>query len=53
MMPALSERRRVEGRPLAVLALAFGVQYVGLACERWYFLADANHPQNLYYRSRA
>jgi DMSO reductase anchor subunit len=36
-----------------VLALAFVVQYAGLLLERWYFLAQANHPQNLYYQNRA
>ncbi len=30
---------------------AFLVQYVGLIAERWYFFAQANHPQNLYYQS--
>lgn len=25
-------------------------QYLGLIAERWYFFADANHPQNLYYQ---
>ena len=25
-------------------------QYLGLLAERWYFFADANHPQNLYYQ---
>ncbi len=30
--------------------IAFGVQMVGLLAERWYFFADANHPQNLYYQ---
>ena len=34
----------------ALLAL-FVTQYVGLLAERWYFFADANHPQNLYYQS--
>lgn len=29
---------------------AFAVQYVGLLAERWFFLAQANHPQNLYYQ---
>jgi hypothetical protein len=29
------------------------VQYAGLVAERWFFLAQANHPQNLYYRSQA
>ncbi|MEZ5727485.1 MAG: DmsC/YnfH family molybdoenzyme membrane anchor subunit [Burkholderiaceae bacterium] len=31
--------------------VAFVVQYVGLLIERWYFFAEANHPQNLYYRA--
>jgi DMSO reductase anchor subunit len=30
--------------------LAFVVQYLGLLAERWYFFAEAQHPQNLYYR---
>jgi len=34
-----------------VLALAFAVQYVGLLAERWFFFAQANHPQNLYYQA--
>ena len=38
---------------LVVLALAFVVQYAGLIAERWYFFAQANHPQNLYYQSMA
>lgn len=47
--------------PLAVLALApaslpwllaaFLVQYLGLLAERWFFFAQANHPQNLYYQT--
>ncbi len=32
---------------------AFLVQYVGLMAERWYFFAEAKHPQNLYYQSVA
>jgi DMSO reductase anchor subunit len=35
------------------LAAAFVLQMVGLLAERWYFFAQANHPQNLYYRSIA
>ncbi len=35
---------------LALLVAAAAVQYAGLLAERWYFLAQANHPQNLYYR---
>ncbi|HSD42901.1 MAG TPA: DmsC/YnfH family molybdoenzyme membrane anchor subunit [Burkholderiales bacterium] len=34
----------------ALLATAFLVQYVGLLAERWFFFAQANHPQNLYYQ---
>ncbi len=33
------------------LCLAFVVQYAGLIAERWFFFAQANHPQNLYYQA--
>jgi sulfite dehydrogenase (quinone) subunit SoeC len=33
------------------LLLCFAVQYLGLLIERWFFLAQANHPQNLYYQN--
>jgi len=33
--------------------LAFALQYLGLLAERWYFFAEARHPQNLYYQSIA
>lgn len=32
-----------------ILMLAFFIQYVGLLAERWYFFAQARHPQNIYY----
>jgi sulfite dehydrogenase (quinone) subunit SoeC len=32
------------------LLLAVAVQCVGLLAERWYFFAQARHPQNLYYQ---
>ena len=32
---------------------AFAAQYLGLVAERWYFFAEARHPQNLYYQSIA
>jgi len=35
----------------AWLWLACAVQAVGLLAERWFFLAQANHPQNLYYQA--
>ncbi|MEO5365181.1 MAG: dimethyl sulfoxide reductase anchor subunit [Magnetococcus sp. WYHC-3] len=28
----------------------FAVQFLGLLAERWFFFAQADHPQNLYYR---
>jgi sulfite dehydrogenase (quinone) subunit SoeC len=34
-----------------LLGLAFLLQYVGLLAERWFFFAQANHPQNLYYQT--
>jgi DMSO reductase anchor subunit len=51
--------------PLPILLLALGiivqvetlliaavvVQYLGLMAERWYFFAEANHPQNIYYQA--
>lgn len=51
--------------PIAVLATAyvmessllpiaaFAIQYFGLIAERWYFFAEAKHPQNVYYQSMA
>jgi sulfite dehydrogenase (quinone) subunit SoeC len=35
------------------LFAAFGVQLLGLIAERWFFLAQAEHPQNIYYQSIA
>jgi DMSO reductase anchor subunit len=37
----------------ALFAAAFVVQYMGLLAERWFFFAQANHPQNLYYQAVA
>jgi sulfite dehydrogenase (quinone) subunit SoeC len=34
-----------------LLALAFALQYLGLLAERWFFFAQARHPQNLYYQA--
>ncbi|MDD5242320.1 MAG: dimethyl sulfoxide reductase anchor subunit [Sulfuricella sp.] len=36
-----------------LLSTAFLVQYAGLLFERWFFFAQANHPQNLYYQAIA
>jgi sulfite dehydrogenase (quinone) subunit SoeC len=35
----------------ALLVIAFMLQYAGLMAERWFFFAEANHPQNLYYQT--
>lgn len=35
---------------MVALIIAAVVQYVGLLAERWYFFADSNHPQNIYYQ---
>jgi DMSO reductase anchor subunit len=34
-----------------LLGIVFLLQYVGLLAERWFFFAQANHPQNLYYQT--
>ncbi len=34
-----------------LLSAAFVCQFLGLVAERWYFFAEANHPQNLYYQA--
>ncbi len=34
-------------------AAAFLLQFAGLLAERWYFFAEAKHPQNLYYQAIA
>jgi len=36
---------------IGFLAAAFLVQYIGLLLERWFFFAQANHPQNFYYQT--
>jgi DMSO reductase anchor subunit len=36
-----------------VLPAALAVQFAGLLAERWYFFAEAKHPQNLYYQAIA
>ena len=51
LVPIALVHAGVRGGVFELLAAAFVVQYVGLAMERWYFLAQANHPQNLYYQN--
>jgi DMSO reductase anchor subunit len=42
-----------SGAPDTLLSLAFVVQLLGLLAERWFFFAQASHPQNLYYQAVA
>jgi DMSO reductase anchor subunit len=52
-LPALLLAATLAGASSGLLPLAFGVQYAGLLAERWFFFAQANHPQNLYYQAVA
>ncbi|MGG1943789.1 DmsC/YnfH family molybdoenzyme membrane anchor subunit [Trinickia sp. NRRL B-1857] len=38
------------GAAAVALSGAFVIQYAGLLAERWFFFADARHPQNIYYQ---
>ncbi len=40
---------RSIGVSFALLCAASAIQYAGLVAERWFFFAEARHPQNLYY----
>lgn len=50
-LPLLCLAVGVAASSTALIALAFAVQYLGLLAERWFFFAQANHPQNLYYQT--
>jgi len=50
VLPILLLVVAVAARLDALYAIAFVTQYAGLLAERWYFFAQANHPQNLYYQ---
>ncbi|VAW77655.1 Anaerobic dimethyl sulfoxide reductase chain C, anchor subunit [hydrothermal vent metagenome] len=41
----------IQNGSFTTLITAFGIQYLGLIAERWFFFAQANHPQNLYYQT--
>lgn len=49
VLPALLCATALYGMHWAWLA-AFPLQFSGLLMERWFFFAEANHPQNLYYQ---
>ncbi|MDH5485476.1 MAG: dimethyl sulfoxide reductase anchor subunit [Gammaproteobacteria bacterium] len=50
-MPVLLLFAGMNAGNAEVLLLAFVIQYTGLLAERWYFFAQANHPQNIYYQT--
>jgi DMSO reductase anchor subunit len=50
-LPALLLALGMGTSAVAVFVLAFVIQYLGLLAERWFFFAQANHPQNLYYQT--
>jgi DMSO reductase anchor subunit len=51
VVPALLLAYGSPEHALACAGVAFVVQYAGLLAERWFFFAQANHPQNLYYQA--
>jgi DMSO reductase anchor subunit len=51
ILPALLLAAGLWGNLPVLLPLAFAVQYPGLLAERWFFFAQANHPQNIYYQA--
>ena len=50
-LPLLLVSAGLSADALNLLVTAFLVQYIGLLMERWFFFAQANHPQNLYYQT--
>ena len=50
-LPMLLLWTGVGSDSVGVLLAAFCVQYLGLLVERWFFFAQANHPQNIYYQT--
>jgi len=50
-LPALLLLAGQSSSSALLMTLAFLIQYLGLLAERWFFFAQANHPQNLYYQT--
>lgn len=50
-LPLLCLALGVLASSTSALGLAFVLQYLGLLAERWFFFAQANHPQNIYYQT--
>lgn len=52
-LPSVLLLAAVAGVGAWVLLLVLPIQYAGLLAERWFFFAQARHPQNLYYQTVA
>lgn len=50
ILPVLLLIVNLSNPSVLLLCVAFVAQYAGLLAERWYFFAEARHPQNLYYQ---
>ena len=50
-VPAALVLTGLYGEQHGLFFIAFVVQYSGLIAERWFFFAQARHPQNLYYQT--
>jgi DMSO reductase anchor subunit len=50
-VPLLLLGAGVSASSAGILGAAFLFQYLGLLAERWFFFAQASHPQNLYYQT--
>jgi len=50
-VPLLLLSAAINNGSTEVLVAAFVIQYIGLLAERWFFFAQANHPQNIYYQT--
>lgn len=50
-IPVLLLSAAINNGNTEVLVAAFVIQYIGLIAERWFFFAQANHPQNIYYQT--
>lgn len=51
IVPIILFTSALASNTFALFSIAFVTQYMGLLAERWFFFAQANHPQNLYYQT--
>ena len=51
LIPVILLSQGLATHGFIIFALAFVIQYGGLIAERWFFFAQSNHPQNLYYQT--